>query len=107
MAYMAVRKATAEEMLVAWRTIAFELNMHRHIAMNHAGVVACLDRIDKWVNAHSTGNGERTDREIALSVNEAFWKHIARTEPQPLPPRKKKTKAEREEEDKDEDDSAQ
>lgn len=57
--------------------------------MNHASVVACLDRIDRWVGAHGDHNGERPERDINKNINDAFWLHIAKIEP-PARPEKPK-----------------
>lgn len=72
------RKATTTDQLDAWKNLAFELNLHRTITMNEEGVRTCLARIDKWVQSHSTHNGERSEKQVQANVNEAFWQHICR-----------------------------
>jgi hypothetical protein len=72
------RKATPVEQLDAWKHLAFELNLHRTITMDNGSVKACLARIDTWVNAHATGNGERPEKEVQQNVNAAFWENICK-----------------------------
>lgn len=79
---MKYRKPTLKEEVAAWRALAWEVNLHRTITMNHDAVVKCLQRMDAYVGAHSSANGERPDNEIQQNVNEAFWKHIAKDETQ-------------------------
>lgn len=83
-----MRKPTLEEEVLAWRHLAWEIDLHRKITMDHDRVVACLDRLSAWVGAHSDHNGERPESEVLKNVHEAFWKHIAKAEPKPLPPKR-------------------
>lgn len=78
---MAARKATKDEQLVAWERLAYEINLHRTITMQHDAVISCLKRIDGWVAAHGDANGERSQTEVNANVNEAFWKYIAAKQP--------------------------
>ena len=71
------RKPTDKEVVKAFNDLAFELNLHRTITMNHGAVVKCLERVDRYVQAHADGNGERTDDRIQQNINRAFWEHLA------------------------------
>ena len=84
------RKATPVEQLDAWKHLAFEMNLHRTLTMNEAAVKACLARIDNWVNAHGTHNGERSEKEVQRNVNDAFWEHICKNPQAGLKPTKVK-----------------
>lgn len=75
---MAYRKPTLQEQADAWKDLAFEINLHRTITMNHNAVVECLKRIDAWVGSHGTGNGERSDKDIDANITRAFWEKIAK-----------------------------
>lgn len=76
---MSYRKPTLQEQADAWKHLAFEINLHRTITMNHGAVVECLKRIDSWVESHGTANGERSDKDVDANVNRAFWEKIAKT----------------------------
>ena len=82
-----MRKPNPAEYADAWTALAFKINLYRTITMSHEGVLECLKRIDSFVIAHSSHNGERSFKEIEDNVNEAFWKQIAGYEPVPLPKR--------------------
>ena len=71
------RKPTKDEEIAAWRALAWETNLHRTITMDHTKVVSCLKRMDAYVGAHASANGERSERDINRNVQEAFWVHIA------------------------------
>lgn len=70
------RKPTKDEQLDAWKHLAFKMNLHRTLTGNNAMVVDCLARIDRWVEAHATHNGERSEKAVQQNVNAAFWEHI-------------------------------
>lgn len=72
------RKPTQAEQLDAWKHLAFEMNLHRTITMNNGAVVKCLERIDAWVGAHSDRNGEKSEKDIELSIRWAFWNFICK-----------------------------
>lgn len=76
-----MRKPTKDEEIQAWHRLAWQLNLHRCITMNHEGVLECLKNIDSWVNAHADANGERPHSEVQRNITNAFWKNIARMEP--------------------------
>jgi hypothetical protein len=71
------RKPTAKEQAAAWHSLAFHINLHRTITMNHEAVVAALKRMDAYVAAHGTQNGERSADAIEANVRRAFWEQIA------------------------------
>jgi hypothetical protein len=71
------RKPTLLEEVAAWRALAWEMNLHRTITLNHAQVDLCLRRVDAYVTSHSDANGTRSDPEVNQNVWSAFWLHIA------------------------------
>lgn len=81
------RKPTKDEELVAWRDLAFSLNFQRTITGNKPAVEAILQRIDRYVESHDTGNGTKANPEVHQQVWGAFWTHIAVDEPRGLKPR--------------------
>jgi hypothetical protein len=82
------RAPTQNEELKGWKDLAWRIDLHRKVTMNHAAVVACLDQLSAWVAAHSDHNGERSEEEIQQNVIDAFWKHLVRRDPKPLPPKR-------------------
>ena len=80
-----MRKPTPEEEVLAWRHLAWELDMHRSITMDERKVIEVLNRISSWVAAHSDANGERPIDEVDKNVSIAFWTKIAKNEPTALP----------------------
>jgi hypothetical protein len=81
-----MRKPTLQEQVDGWKSFAFRLNFYRTISLDEAAVKAELAHIDAWVNSHSSHNGERPEHEIEANVAEAFWKHIAKAQPEPIKP---------------------
>jgi hypothetical protein len=71
------RKPTKDEEIAAWRALAWEINLHRTLTMDHRKVVACLERMDSYVASHRDGNGSIPDPEVNQNVWGAFWTHIA------------------------------
>lgn len=82
------REPTLEEEVQAWQKLAWHIDMHRTITMNHAAVVAALGRLSAWVGAHSDHNGERPEEVVNANVATAFWTQIAQAEPVKLPPKR-------------------
>lgn len=83
-----MRKPTPEEEVLAWRHLAWELDMHRSITMDEKRVIEVLNRISSWVASHSDANGERPEEEVDLNVATAFWTKIAKATPVKLPPKR-------------------
>lgn len=79
-----MRKPTLEEEVLAWRHLAWHIDMHRTITMNEKKVIEALNRITDWVAAHSDANGERPEAEVDKNVSAAFWSKIAQQEPKAL-----------------------
>jgi len=86
---MKYRKPTQQEQLDAWKHLAFEINLHRTVTMNHGAVIECLKRIDSWVSAHGSGNGEKSDKQVEVNVATAFWEHICKNSEAGLKEQKK------------------
>lgn len=85
-----MRKPTLQEQVDGWKSFAFRTNLYRTITLDEAAVKKQLWHLDQWVNAHGTGNGERTEKEVDANVADAFWVHIAQAQPEPLAPAAKK-----------------
>jgi hypothetical protein len=69
-----MKKPTLKEKVEVYEKFLFRLNFHRTITMNEKGVFALLKLADGWCDAHSTGNGEKPDKQIQENVNHAFEK---------------------------------
>lgn len=80
-----MRKPTAEEEILAWRHLAWHIDLHRTVTMDNLQVVDALQRISSWVAAHSDANGERPEVEVDANIATAFWTKIARNDPTALP----------------------
>ena len=52
----------------------WRLNFHRAVSMNEQKVFAMLKMADEWVGAHSSGNGERSTKDVDKNVNAAYEK---------------------------------
>lgn len=83
-----MRKPNPDEELKAFKDLLWHVDLHRRITMDHAAVVAALDRMSAWVSAHSDGNGERSEEEVEANVVEAFWKYIAQRKAGLPPPKR-------------------
>lgn len=51
--------------------VIHRMAMARTITMDEQMVVACLDGLTRWSQAHSDRNGERSDHEIRQAVDRA------------------------------------
>lgn len=50
------------------------LHFHRTITQNESAVFALLKMADAWTEAHSTHNGERSDKDIKANIQAAYEK---------------------------------
>lgn len=71
------RKPTKDEELTAWRELAFDVNFHRVISGDTRKVDAIMQRLDRYVESHDTGNGTKANPEVHQQVWGAFWTHVA------------------------------
>jgi len=83
-----VRKPTLEEEVLAWRHLAWKIDLERTLRMDEKAVIAILNRISAWVAAHSDMNGERPEEEVDANIATAFWTQIASAEPTAVPPKR-------------------
>jgi hypothetical protein len=61
-----------KEKLQLLEKLMWRINFHRSISMNEKSVFACLALIDKWVGAHSDGNGERSEKDQKANIQAAY-----------------------------------
>lgn len=62
-----------KEKIRVYEGLLHDIQFHREVTMNHAAVVALLDKIGGWSNAHRRGNGEYNEKEQQAIVDAAFW----------------------------------
>lgn len=61
-----------KEKLSIMEKFFWRMNFHRAVTMNEAAVIKMLSLMDMWVNAHSDGNGERSERDQKININAAY-----------------------------------
>lgn len=72
------RRPTLIEELAAFHMLAWDLNFHRTISMNNAAINSILARIDSWVSAHGSHNGEHSQQDIDTQVVTSFWEKLSK-----------------------------
>jgi len=63
---------TQKERLATMEQFFWRLNFHRTVTMNEKAVFKMLEMADRWVGAHSDGNGERSEKDISKNVDKAY-----------------------------------
>lgn len=63
-----------KEKLEILEKFMWRLNFHRTVTMNEKSIFAMLKLADGFVEAHSDGNGERSDKDIKANVQVAYEK---------------------------------
>ena len=63
-----------KERLETMEAFFWRMNLHRTLTLREDKVKEMLRMMDAWVAAHSTHNGERSDKEIKKNVQAAYEK---------------------------------
>ena len=61
-----------KEKLEIMEKFFWRLNFHRSVSMNEHKIFEMLALTDKWVDAHSDHNGERSERDVKANVQAAY-----------------------------------
>lgn len=64
-------KPTLKEKIEVYEALLMRINFHRTLSMREGPVLAILQMIDEWANAHQ---GEKNSKEIEANINAAFEK---------------------------------
>jgi len=61
------------EKIEVYERLLHDIQFHREVTMNHAAVVALLDKIGAWSYSHRRGNGEYDEKELQSQIDRSFW----------------------------------